>query len=157
MPRILLFTLALLLGACASDPPPVPPTLVELTLLSSERLNPTSLGTAAPLRVKLYQLKSTATFERADFFALFDKGSATLGAELVEEQELLLRPGETRMLELELDEQAGHLGVVAAFRDLDRAVWRQVVAVPRQQTSRMIITFDARSVVIAPAPAPVAH
>jgi type VI secretion system protein VasD len=61
------------------------------------------------------------------------------------------------MLELELDEQAGHLGVVAAFRDLDRAVWRQVVAVPRQQTSRMIITFDARSVVIAPAPAPVAH
>jgi type VI secretion system protein VasD len=156
MPRILLFTLALLLGACASDPPPPPPTLVELTLMASDQLNPTPLGSAAPLRVKLYQLKGTATFDRADFFALFDKASATLGAELVEEEELLVRPGETLALQREMDSTAGYLGVVAGFRDLDRAVWRRAVAVVPQQTSRMIITFDARSVVIAPAPIPAA-
>lgn len=155
MPRILLFTLVLLLGACASDPPP-PPTLVELTLMASDRLNPTALGSAAPLRIKLYQLKGTATFDRADFFALFDKGSATLGAERVEEEELLVRPGETLTLQREIDDAASHLGVVAGFRDLDRAIWRRAVAVAPQQTSRMIITFDARSVVIAPAPTPAA-
>lgn len=153
MPRTLLFALALLLGACASDPPPPPPTLVELTLMASDQLNPTPLGSAAPLRIKLYQLKSTAIFERADFFALFGNGSATLGGELVEEEELLLRPGETLPLQREMGETATYLGVVAGYRDLDRAVWRRAVAVPAQQTSRMIITFDARSVVIAPTPA----
>ncbi len=156
MPRILLFTLVLLLGACASDPPPPPPTLVELTLMASDQLNLTALGSAAPLRIKLYQLKGTATFDRADFFALFDKGSATLGAELVEEEELLVRPGETLTLQREIDSTASHLGVVAGFRDLDRAIWRRAVAVAPQQTTRMIITFDARSVVIAPAPTPAA-
>jgi type VI secretion system protein VasD len=152
-PSILLLATALVLGACAGDPPPPPPTSVELTLLSSERLNPTLAGESAPLRIKLYQLKNTATFERADFFALFGSASATLGADLIEEQELLIRPGETRTLQRELDDASLHLGVVAAFRDLDRAVWRQTHAVAPHQHTRLIITFDARSLVIAPAPA----
>lgn len=153
MPRMLLLGAVLVLGACAGDPPAPPPTSVELTLLASERLNPTVAGQSAPLRIKLYQLKNTATFERADFFALFDAASATLGADLIEEQELLIRPGETRTLQRELDDASAHLGVVAGFRDLDRAVWRQTVPIVARQHSRLIITFDARSIVIAPAPA----
>jgi type VI secretion system protein VasD len=132
-----------LLAGCA--PKPVV-TTVSITLVAGADANPDARGRASPLTVRVYALKSPGPFEGADFFSLFEKDQATLGAELVQREEMLLRPGETRKLDLTLPPDAKAIGVMAAFRDLDRARWREVRPVQTGKAQAMTVTFGARQI-----------
>lgn len=148
LPSVLLATL---LAGCASEPPPPPPpTVVQLHFLGSSELNPSPAGDPAPVRVRLYELKNTNAFARADFFSLTDKPESTLGADLVAHDELLLRPSEQKELERTLDEGTKYLAIVVAYRDLDHAFWRQVVAVTAQKTSPYDVMVGSHAVAITP-------
>ena len=100
---------------------------------------------------RIYELKTDAAFGRADFFSLWDGESATLGADLVARDELQLRPGETRTLQRTLQPDTREIGVVAAFRDLERAQWRAPHVVVPNQTQAVTIQLEARAVRILPA------
>mgnify|MGYP001627482831 CR=1 FL=1 len=152
MPRILWGVLALLLTACASEPPPPAPTVVRLQIQASADLNPAAGGQPAPVRVRLYELKSGAVFSRADYFSLVESANATLSSDLVAQDELLIQPGEQLILDRTLDEQSRLLGLVVAFRDLDDSVWRQLVNIPPHQTSVLNVSLSARAVSAVPAP-----
>lgn len=123
--RLMLAACVLSLVACAKPPPPV---VSDVTLLvnAGVDVNPDSRKRPSPVTVRVYALKSAAPFESADFFSLYDKDSATLGAELVQKEELLLRPGEAQQMNLKLGAEVKALAVMAAFRDLERARWREV-------------------------------
>ncbi|USR41952.1 type VI secretion system lipoprotein TssJ [Ectopseudomonas hydrolytica] len=151
MPRIFWGVLALLLTACASEPPPPAPTVVRLQLQATTDLNPSGSGQPAPVRVRLYELKSGAIFSRADYFSLVEAASATLGSDLVEQDELLIQPGEQLILDRTLDEQSRLLGFVVAYRDLDDSVWRQLVNIPPHQTSILNVSLSARAISAVPA------
>jgi len=153
MPRILWIVALCLLAACASEAPPPPPTKVLLQFQAAADLNPSASGQAAPVRVRLYELKGGAAFNRADYFSLVDAPQATLAADLVEQDELLIQPGAQQSLERTLDEATRLLGIVVAYRDLDSAVWRQLIEVPANQTSQYNIALGARAVSAAPTPA----
>ena len=118
----------LCLVACAKPPPPVV-TTVNLSVTAGADANPDARKRASPVTVRVYALKSAAPFESADFFSLYEKDVATLGADLVQREEFLLRPGEVKTMELKLGSEAKTLAVMAAFRDLEHARWRQVHAV----------------------------
>lgn len=133
----------LLIAGCASKPVVTP---VSITLAAGADANPDARGRASPLTVRVYALKSPGPFEGADFFSLFEKDQATLGAELVQREEVLLRPGETRKLDLTLPADAKAIAVMAAFRDLDRARWREVRAVTPGQAQTLNVTFGARQI-----------
>lgn len=155
MPRIFSLlhgvVLASLLAACASEPPPPPPpTVLQLHFLGSSELNPSPAGDPAPVRVRLYELKSANNFSRADFFSLIDKPESALGSDLVAHDELLLRPSEQKEIERTLDEQTRFLAIVVGYRDLDHALWRQVVAVPAQKTSPYDVMVGSHAVAITP-------
>lgn len=150
MPRILWAVLALLLTACASDPASLP-TVVRLQIQAANDLNPSLGGQPAPVRVRLYELKSGAAFSRADYFSLVEAANATLGGDLVEQDELLIQPGEQLILERTLDEQSRLLGFVVAYRELDDSVWRQLVNIPARKTSSLAVTLGARAVSAVPA------
>ncbi len=151
MPRTLWITVAaLLLSACASSEPPPPPTRVLLQFQASADLNPSASGQPAPVRIRLFELKSGAAFNRADYFSLVESPQATLAADLVEQDELLLQPGDRQALERTLDAATRLLGIVVAYRDLDSAVWRQLVTVPANQESRFDIALGARAVTAVP-------
>lgn len=133
----------LLMAGCASKPVVTP---VSLTLTAAADANPDARGRASPLTVRVYALKTPGAFEGADFFSLFEKDQATLGAELVQREEMLLRPGESKKLDLTLPADAKAIGVMAAFRDLDRARWREVRAVKPGQAQVLNVTFGARQI-----------
>lgn len=138
---------ATVLAGCAAKPEPKPkPTQVALTLVADAKANPDTRGRASPLSVRVYVLKTPGLFQEADFFSLFEKDQATLGAELVQREELLLRPGETRKLELSPPPEAKALAVLAAYRDLERSRWRDVKAIVPHQTQAMRVVLDARQV-----------
>jgi len=134
-----------LVGGCAAPPKPVV-TPVSITLVAAADANPDARGRASPLTVRVYALKTPGPFEGADFFSLFEKDQATLGAELVQREEMLLRPGESRKLDLTLPADAKAIGVMAAFRDLDRARWREVRAVEPGKPQTLTVTFGARQI-----------
>ena len=133
----------LLMAGCASKPVVTP---VSITLTAAADANPDARGRASPLTVRVYALKSPGPFEGADFFSLFEKDQATLGAELVQREEMLLRPGESKKLDLTLPADAKAIGVMAAFRDLDRARWREVRPITPGQAQVLHMTFGARQI-----------
>jgi type VI secretion system protein VasD len=137
----------LVLAGCASKPEPIV-TPVAMTVRAAADANPDVRGRASPVTVRVYALKSSAAFEGADFFSLFEKDSATLGAELVQREEMLLRPGDSKKLEMTLPADAKAIGVMAAFRDLDRARWREVRAVEPGKPLTLTVTFGARLIKI---------
>lgn len=133
------------LMGCASPPKPVI-TPVSLTLVGAADVNPDARGRASPLAVRVFALKTTAPFDGADFFALFEKDQATLGAELVHREEALLRPGDNRVLKFTLPAEAKALAFMAAYRDLERARWREVRPVQPGQPVDWTVTFGARQI-----------
>jgi type VI secretion system protein VasD len=136
--------LCLALAGCGTKP-----TLIQGQLSATADVNPDSNGRASPIVVRVYDLKAVAAFETADFFSLWDKDQATLGADVTGRDEYLMRPGEERKLERAPQNGAAFLGVVAAFRDIEHARWRATVAVPPNTTTELTIKLDARGINIA--------
>ena len=152
----------LLLAACAKDavaPASAPvqaPAAIDLVLhvQAIAGLNPGADGQPAPVRVRLFELKNAAVFSRADYFALADKAQTTLGNDLVDQDEVLIQPGEYQKVTRHLNPATRQLGLVVGYRELDRAVWREVIPVSPGQGDEIQISLDVRAVRSAPVVAP---
>ena len=134
-----------LLGACGSAPPP----LLQGSIKTDPAVNPDARGRPSPVVVRIYELKSTAAFNSADFFSLFEKESETLAGDLVGRDEVDLPPAETRPYKRQLQPDTKFIGVVAAFRDLENSRWRQAAAVPAKRKVTVTIGIEAKAVTVA--------
>ena len=129
---------ALLLSACAAKPP-LPPASVAGTIQASPQINPSASKRPSPLLVRVYELKSVAAFNAADFMSLYQRDQAALSADLLAKEEFVLEPGETKTFAKTLAPDTRFIGVVAAYRDLEHAKWRTVVAVQPNQPQKMTV------------------
>jgi type VI secretion system protein VasD len=127
----------------------VAPSTVELSFFVSTDVNPDASGRASPVIVRIYELRSVAAFNATDFFSLFDKEKDVLGGELLVRDELPLMPGGTPQAIKNLRSETRYLGIVAAFRDIERARWRASTPVLRNQATRMDVKLDQSQVSIA--------
>jgi type VI secretion system protein VasD len=139
-----LLLLGLVLGAglfgCGSKPPP--PSIVELTFKAGQATNPDANNRPSPVILRIYQLAATGSFEKADFFQLYDKEAATLGADLLGREQIALAPGDSKAVTLEFKPQATFVGIIAAFRSIDRATWRIDAPVAPGKTTKLTVTVD---------------
>ncbi len=142
--RVLLLCGILLAAGCGSSPP-----LLRGSINVDPNVNPDRAGRPSPIVVRVYELKSVAAFNGADFFSLFDNEQATLSSELVGREEFQLQPAETRQYRRQLQPDTKFIGVVGAFRDLDQARWRQSVPVPSKRSPTITIGLQARAVTVA--------
>ena len=69
-----------------------------------------------------------------------------MGAELVKREELLLNPGESRKLEFTLEPDAKNIAVLAAYRDLERARWRDLKPLEVGKPNTFTVNLAARQV-----------
>ncbi|KVN31387.1 type VI secretion system lipoprotein TssJ [Burkholderia ubonensis] len=145
---------ALLFAACASGTPkPKEPLLLDLAVNAAPTVNPDDRNRAAPIVVRVYELKTDGAFNAADFFTLQDRDRTVLADDLVAREQFLLRPGEHRAIKRKADPATTALGVVAAYRDLPHAVWRAVYPLPaahdaawyRVWSSKLKLTIDLDS------------
>jgi type VI secretion system protein VasD len=141
----LIVVCGVVVAACASTPKP---TIIQAELKALPAVNPDARGRPSPIVIKLFELKSLAVFNSADFFSLFDHGRDTLSADLVAQEEYELAPGAGRKFERTLQADTRFIGVVAAYRDLEHSTWRAAVPVTPSQTTPITITLDANKVVI---------
>jgi type VI secretion system protein VasD len=129
---------ALLLTACAAKPPP-PPASVAGSIQASAQINPSASKRPSPLLIRVYELKSVAAFNGADFMSLYQRDQAALGGDLLAKEEFVLEPGETKAFAKTLAPDTRFLGVVAAYRDLEHAKWRSVVAIQPSQPHKVMV------------------
>ncbi|SAK51095.1 type VI secretion system lipoprotein TssJ [Caballeronia ptereochthonis] len=147
-------------AACKSPPPPPPPppTVVRINVNALDKVNPDHTGRPSPVLVRVYELKATAAFDSADFFTLYGRDQATLGADLNAKNEFLLKPGDSQSVEQTVQPGTKFVAVVAAYRDIERSRWRATVPVPPNQTTVLTVRVDRADVSIAaqraPAPPP---
>ncbi len=133
------------LAGCAAGPPK--PTSVKVTLQASPTVNPDARKRASPLVVRVYELKSSAGFDAADFLSLYERDQATLAAEMVGREEFTLRPGESRPWEKIVGPEVRFIGVMAAYRDIERARWKTLI--PIKPNLKNVITIQADDITIS--------
>lgn len=140
------------LSACASsgEPKPKEPIRLDMRVNALPDVNPDDRGRAAPIVVRIYELKNDGAFNAADFFTLQTQEKTVLGDDVVKRDELQLRPGEHQTLVRRPDPATTTVGVIAAYRDLQNAVWRAVYVMPaapekawyRVFTPKLKLTID---------------
>lgn len=134
---------ALALVACAGAPKPAQ---VAGTIEASAQVNPTAGKRPSPLLVRVYELKTAAAFNAADFMSLYQRDKSELGGDLLGKEEYVLAPGESKTFAKTLAVETRFLGVLAAYRDVEHAKWRSIVAVQPGQMHTVTIRADALSV-----------
>ena len=128
------------LVACASPPPK--PTEIEGQIQASANVNPSVSKRPSPLLIRIYELKTPTAFNNADFVSLYQRDQAELGADLVARDEVVLNPGESRPIKKVAAPETRYIGVFGAYRDLDHAKWRQVIAVQPNVKQTIVIRAD---------------
>ena len=112
-------------------PPPAPqePTRVVLEIEAAGDINPDRQGRPSPLVLRIFQLRSDAAFNSADFFSLYEKDSSVLGSDLIRKEEITLKPNGKQTLFFEPGADTRAVGVFGAFRRYEQATWRASVTV----------------------------
>ena len=138
-----LLAMAMAITGCSTKPLP---TEVTGTLQAATNLNPSTSKRPSPLLVRVYELKSVTAFNNADFVSLYQRDQAELGTEMVGREEVILNPGDTRPINKLGGPETRFIGVFAAYRDLDRAKWRSVLAIQPGQKQHILINAEELSI-----------
>ena len=132
------------LAACAPPPPP-PPTEVALTITGGADMN----SGGRPAQVKVYYLTAQAGFASGDFFALFDSAAATLGADLLSDDQYLLAPGDVKTDAKTFPSPPTHIGVVAAFQNIDQPGWKTIQPLAPNAVNTVKVSVGSATVSVA--------
>lgn len=131
------------LAGCASTARSMP-TPYAVSIRIDDGVNPDARGKAAPILVKVFELKSSGNFESSDYFALQDRDRETLATELVNADQAIMRSGEERVFKREAGLDSRAIGIIAGYRKLETARWRTVLPLkePKQTNLYKVWQFS---------------
>ena len=143
--RTLLYVLALtmipLLHGCSSP-------RITMEVASQPNVNPDSSGRPSPIIVKMYEMRSDMAFRQGDFQVLFMEPMEVLGANLVAMDELLFVPGEARTVEYAPMPETRYVGILAGFRQMERAKLRAVLPVDPEKKNLIRLELNDTSMIV---------
>lgn len=114
------------LTGCSNVPPTIKEqTRIVLNIKAADNVNPDDKDRAAPVQVRIYELKNDTAFNATDFYSLQDNDKAVLGDDLLASDEFILRPGETKTLRRRSNPETTVIAVLAGYRSLATSKWRE--------------------------------
>lgn len=131
-----------LLSGCSSKPP-----MLSVNLQAANYLNPNMYKHSSPVVVTIYQLKSPTTFQQANFYALNNNPVSILGGDLLDKQEIELRPNQTQKLKIPLSPETSYIGLIASFRNPDQAQWRRLVKVEPGSDAKLKVSLATQKII----------
>ncbi len=129
----------MLLAGCAQPPS------VMMQIHSAHYLNPDVNGGASPVVVTVYQLKSTFNFQQATYDQLSTNSGDVLGTDLIDRSTIEVRPDSDQSVKQPLSPNTQFLGIVAAYRNIGAAAWRQTVPVTNTTDEETVVNLDLES------------
>ena len=145
----LFLALPVALGGCARDKA-IDPSPVTLQLSASTDANPDRNNRPSPILIRVYELRSQGAFETTDFFAMLEQDQAVLGGEMINRWEFQLDPGESMTLDASFHATSGFIGVLAAYRDIERAQWRAIAPIRSGRENKLSVSAGRLEVSIEP-------
>jgi len=145
--RIFLLTSVFtILSGCTGNPKTIPLTT---TIQSVYYLNPNSFNRPSPIIVVIYQLKNAGVFKHASFFALYQHASTLLGNRLIDKKQIEIKPNQTKNINLHLSTKAHYLGIIATYRNINRANWRSIIKIkPKTKAIDLNIELQSQRLVV---------
>lgn len=147
-PRWLSLSCCALICACSSSEPEVVHNQpIPVSLNAAKNVNPYPDGQAAPIVTRVYQLAAKDRFMVADPMQLLQHDAQTLGDDEIGRDEFILQPGGDNHVTLPGNDKVHFVGIVAAYRAIDKDEWRKLVAVPDgHQQLTLDVTLGATGV-----------
>lgn len=117
-----------LVSPCSAQafPPLREQTMLDITITAANDVNLDDKERAAPVLVRLYELRSSAAFEAADYFSLQSGDRAVIGNDLLMREEFVLRPGEQKRIRRKSHPDLEAIALTAGYRELAQSDWRVV-------------------------------
>ena len=149
-------TVVAALAGCAKPPVISPPktepspTVIRLDVTADAAVNADRHGRAMPIAVRFYLLKTTAAFDNADFFSLFERDEEVLGTAKVVREEITLLPNQAFSTELHPQGPSQFLAVFASYREVNKVRWRATAPIPQHTTTAYSIQVSHSGVAIVP-------
>lgn len=106
----------LCIAGCSTAP-------LEIHFEGGHFLNPDENQDSLPVSIRLYQLTDSDRFLHASFYDLWKQPQPALGSSLVNEQSIILSPGETKIFKMDRKKNANYLCAMALFRKPDLKNW----------------------------------
>lgn len=119
----------------------------NLQFATHGNINPDGSGRSSPVVVRIYELKSAAKFKDAGFFEIYDDAEALLDEDLLGQVETIIRPARGHIHEMQLHKKTTHIGIVAAFRDIENAEWKLTLAADPRGYDNFKISINSRAIV----------
>ncbi len=105
-------------------------TDLVLTLNADADINPDDKKRPSPLFVRMYELKSTKQFAKANFIDIYERDTEVLGADMVAKQMLKrLKPGDHRKDSFVLKPETRYVGLLAEFLQYKDAKFKVIIPV----------------------------
>jgi len=105
-------------------------TDLEIKFKVDSDVNPDDDRKPSPLFVRMYQLKSTKMFSRANFIDLYEKDKEVLGADMISKQILRrIKPGESRNESFVLNKETNYIGLYAEFLQYKNSSFKLLIPV----------------------------
>ena len=105
-------------------------TDLEIKFKVDADVNPDDERKPSPLFVRMYQLKSSKMFNRANFIDLYEKDKEVLGADMISAQKLRrIKPGESRNENFVLNKDARFIGLYAEFLQYKKSSFKLLIPV----------------------------
>tara|TARA_R110001592_G_scaffold61009_1_gene185789 strand:+ start:1734 stop:2150 length:417 start_codon:yes stop_codon:yes gene_type:complete len=105
---------------------------IEGNIQATTVLNPDIKGEYKPVNIKVFYLKSDTEFSQAGFADLYKYTDKALGDSILHISTHQLLPGQSIELEEEVPMGLKYIGVVAAFRHLENAIWKDIKPIPEK-------------------------
>jgi len=143
----LLSVLVVFAAACAGPAAPKAHKL-NIDIAASSDVNPDIDGRPSPVILHVLELSAIDEFNKADFFALTTNDAGALGGDVLNKTEIILTPGSSKSMVLELKSDTTNIGFVAGYRDIDNARWRVSREVAKGETSQMSVEIGNKQISI---------
>lgn len=139
-----LFIASFLISGCSSTPekPKSPLMILNAKITVSAEVNPDVDNRTSPIVIRIFKLKSLGNYNESDFYDLFEDYDSALGSDLLSSEQFHLNPGDIRTLKHKTVPEAQYFAVVAAYRDINQALWRDYVALPAAKEAQILVIVD---------------
>ena len=122
---------------------------MNMSVQAVNYLNPGASDLAEPITLTLFELKLPNKFKQASYNDLMFNGSQILGSDLIDKESFVIRPAESDHYVISLSNDVKYVGMIASFRNIDQATWRQVMQIPDPNNSKLKILHPNKSISLA--------
>ena len=140
---LLSISITVLLSACGGAPKR---EKLDMQVTATADVNPDNQGRPSPIILHILELSSTEQFNRLDYMSLTQPSGAALGADMLGKNQLVLQPGASQAVPMELNPQTTTIGLVAGYRDIDNAGWRTSIPITQGDTKGISITLEQQKI-----------